>query len=448
MAIVTDTMKKIVAEQIIRDFDSANNHYFVGLARSQVWSDSDIVVTEVNTLRDQTQFRQNLQGVKQIADISMVIPRYNWSSGTIYSAWDDDQVGYPTNGYYVITALNQVYICVQSGRSTSGAIVPSVVEPTGTAATLIKTADGYIWKYLYTLTALQASRFLTANFMPVRLIDSAMNIFEQLQKDVQDAAIAGQVSRIVLTSGGTGYTSAPTVTIVGDGDSATAQAFVFGGSVVRVLVDSNGSGQFKGQGYNQANVMFSGGGGTGAAGRAVLVPRGGFGADPRNDLKATAVMLNGRPTDTEAGVLLIDQDFRQVGLLRNIKVLATDSDFVQNAGSALTYLSFNPGAIAYTTDNIIVGSTSGAKAYIDFADSAAGVYIHQTETTGFGTFQVGEGLTAQNLSGAIGTGAAVLNSIVEPTINKYSGDILYLDNRAAIVRSSGETQDIKIVIQL
>lgn len=448
MAIVTDTMKKLVAEKIIRDFDSGANHYFVGLARSQVWNDSDIVVTEVNTFREQTQFRQNLQGVKQITDISMVVPRFNWSSGTIYSAWDDAQAGYPTNGYYVITSLNQVYICVQPGRSTSGAAVPSVVEPTGTATTLIKTADGYIWKYLYTLTALEASRFLAANFMPVRLIDSATNAIEQLQKDVQDAAIDGQVSRIVITNGGTGYTSAPTVSIIGDGDSATARAFVFGGSVVRVLVDSNGSGQIRGQGYNEANVVFSGGGGSGAAARAVLAPKGGFGADPRNDLKSTAIMLNGRPTGTEGGELLIDQDFRQVGLLRNVKVLATDSDFTQNAGSALTYLSFNPGATAFTTDNIIVGSTSGAKAYIDFADSAAGVYIHQTETTGFGTFQAGEALTAQNLSGVTVTGAAVLNSIVNPTINKYSGDLLYLDNRAAIVRSSGETQDIKIVIQL
>lgn len=257
MAIVTDTMKKLVAEQIIRDFDSADNYYFVGLARSQVWNDSDIVVTEANTFRDQSQFRQNLQGVKQIADISMVVPRYNWSSGTIYSAWDDGQAGYPTNGYYVITSLNQVYICVQSGRSTSGALVPSVVEPTGTATTLIKTADGYIWKYLYTLTALEASRFLAANFMPVRLIDSATNAIEQLQKDVQDAAIDGQVSRVVITNGGTGYTSAPTVSIIGDGDSASAQAFVFGGSVVRVLIDSNGLGQFRGQGYNEANVVFS-----------------------------------------------------------------------------------------------------------------------------------------------------------------------------------------------
>ena len=447
MAIVTDTLKKLVAEQLIADFDSSN-YYFLGIGRSQLWNDSDIAVVETNSARDRAQFRQNLQGVKQIGDISFVIPRFNWSSGTIYTGWDDAQVGYPTNSYYVITSLNQVYLCVQPGRSTSGAVVASVVEPTGTATTLIKTADGYIWKYLYTLSSLEASRFLAANWMPVRYIDSATNAIEQLQEDVQNAARPGQVSRAVITSGGTGYTSAPSVTIRGNGDSATAQAIVFGGAVVRIQMDSNGSGQIRGQGYDEANIVITGGGGSGAAARAVLSPKAGFGADPRDDLKATALMLNGRPTDTEAGALLINQDFRQVGLMRNIKKLATDSDFTNTAGSALTRLVFSPGATAFTSDNIVVGSTSGAKGYIDLADSAAGLLYHQTEVTGFKDFLPGEALTAQNLSGSPVTGSAVLNSITHPLVNKYSGEVLYLDHRGAIVRSSGETQDIKIVIQL
>lgn len=448
MAIITDAMKKQVAEQLIRDFDSSDTYYFVGIGRSQIWNDSDIVVLETNSYRDQYRFRQNLQGVKQIADISMVVPRHNWSSGTIYSGWDDAQVGYPANAYYIITSLNQVYICIQPGRSTTGALVPSIVEPTGTSITFIKTADGYIWKYLYTLSALEASRFLAANFMPVRYIDSATNAIEQLQEDVQNAAIAGQVARAIITTGGTGYTAAPTVSIIGDGDSAAATAVVFGGAVVRIQMDSNGSGQIRGSGYNEANIILTGGGGSGAAARAVLSPRGGFGADPREDLKATALMFNGRPSDDEAGELLINQDFRQVGLMRNIKRPITDSDFSQTAGNALTFLAFNPGAVPFTTDNIVVGSTSGARAYIDMSDSSVGLFVHQTEVTGFQPFAPGEALTAQNLSGSTVVGSAVLNSIVNPTVNKYSGDLLYLDHRAAIIRSSGETQDIKIVIQL
>jgi hypothetical protein len=45
-------------------------------------------------------------------------------------------------------------------------------------------------------------------------------------------------------------------------------------------------------------------------------------------------MFNGRPDGTESGALLIDQDFRQVGLIRNPKITATDSDFTGNAASS------------------------------------------------------------------------------------------------------------------
>lgn len=447
MAIVTDTFKKFVGDLIKTDFDSADTLYFIGIGRSQVWNDSDVASSPTNRIATERDFRQNLQGVRQINDISFVVPRVNWSSGSIYNAYDDNVTGYPTPNYYVINQSNDVYICIQQGRTVAGVASPSTVEPSGTLATIVKTADGYIWRYLYTIGAYSASRFLASNYMPVQFIDSADSnnpISERVQLDIQNAAIPGQILGIAITSGGTGYTSAPTITISGDGESATATAIISGGAVVDIKMDSNGSGRIKGSGYNQASVSFSSGN---ATARAILAPRGGLGANPVVDLKSTYIMLNGRPSGTENGEFLINQDFRQVGVIRNIKTV-NDSDFTGAAGSTLSKLLFNAGATAFTTDNIIVGGTSGAKAYIDFADSAAGVIVHQSETTGFRNFIIGEALTATNLAGSVTIGSAVLSSIDSANVDKYSGDLLYIDNRAAITRSTGETQDIKVVIQL
>lgn len=447
MAIVTDTFKKLIGDKIKTDFDSSDTYYFVGIGRSQIWNDSDIATTPTNKIATERDFRQNLQGVRQIADISFVVPRVNWTSGTIYSAYDDSVVGYPTPNFYLLTGTNDVYICIQQGRNSAGVAVPSTIEPTGTATTIVKTADGYIWKYLYTIGAYSASRFLAGNFIPVQYIDSADSnspISERVQKDIQNSAIAGQVLGVAITNGGSGYASAPTVTISGDGTNATATAIISGGSIVNIKMDSNGSGQIKGSGYKQASISFSTGN---ATARAILSPNAGLGADPIIDLKSTYIMMNGRPSGTEGGELLLNQDFRQVGLIRNI-LKSNDSDFTSAAGTALTKLVFSGGATPFTTDNIIVGGTSGAKAYIDFADSTAGAIIHQTETTGFKNFQIGENLSATNLTGAVTTGSAVLASFDSATVNKYSGEVLYIDNRAAITRSTGETQDIKIVIQL
>jgi hypothetical protein len=447
MAIVTDTFKKLIGDKIKTDFDSSATHYFVGIGRSQIWNDSDIAVTATNKIVTERDFRQNLQGVRQIADMSFVVPRVNWTSGTIYSAYDDNVVGYPTPNFYLLTATNDVYVCIQQGRTSAGVAVPSTIEPTGTANTIVKTADGYIWKYLYTIGAYSSSRFLAGNFIPVQYIDSADSnspISERVQKDIQDGAIIGQVLGVAITNGGSGYVSPPAITISGDGTNATATAIISGGTIVNIKMDSNGAGQIKGSGYNQASISFSTGN---ATARAILSPTAGLGANAIIDLRSTYIMMNGRPSGTENGELLLDQDFRQVGLIRNI-LKSNDSDFTSAAGTALTKLRFNGGATPFTIDNIIVGGTSGAKAYIDYADSAAGAIIHQTETTGFRNFQIGETLSATNLTGAVTTGSAVLASFDSATVNKYSGEVLYIDNRAAITRSAGETQDIKIVIQL
>ena len=438
-AIITDTLKRDLLAELKADFDSAGSEYYVGLGRSELWDDSDNVVTPTQSARTIDQFRRSLQGIKKIQDVSYIVPRNNWSSGTIYSAYDDNFSSYPANAYYVRTDANQVYICLQQGKNAAGAAVTSTIEPTGNSTAPFTTADGYVWKFLYSITALKANRYLSANYMPVQLLDSAENPLETLQINVQNAAIAGEVVGVAVTAGGTGYSSAPTVTITGDGDSAEATATISGGEVVKIEMTNRGSG------YTYANVSFSSGA---ATARAILAPANGIGADARTDLRSSALMFNGRPDADEDGALLIGQDFRQVGLIRNPTTTAADSDFTGNAGSTLRKLTFQGGATAFTNDTFVIGATSGAKAYVTSADSAAGVFYHQTETTGFTPFQAGESLTAQNAAGATVTGSATLDSDQAATINRYSGEVLYIDNRSAVTRSAGELQDIKIIVQL
>lgn len=72
------------------------------------------------------------------------------------------------------------------------------------------------------------------------------------------------VTAITIGAGGSGYTSAPTVTLTGGGGTgATAEATVSGGVVTKITVTNPGSG------YTTApTVAFAGGGGTGATATA------------------------------------------------------------------------------------------------------------------------------------------------------------------------------------
>ena len=100
----------------------------------------------------------------------------------------------------------------------------------------------------------------------------------------------------------------------------------------------------------------------------------------------------------------------------------------------------------FTADNTIVGSTSGAKALVDKVDSS-NVWYHQTDTTGFSNFDSGESVTEVDGSGA-GTLNASFAPYVTPEVTTSTGDVLYIDNRAAVTRASDQTEDIKIVIQI
>jgi len=71
---------------------------------------------------------------------------------------------------------------------------------------------------------------------------------------------------IIVTSGGSGYTSAPTVNIAGSG-GASAQAFIFGGVVLGIRMTNFGSGYIS---SSPPAVSFTGGGGTGAAATAYI----------------------------------------------------------------------------------------------------------------------------------------------------------------------------------
>lgn len=454
VALITDTLKKRIIQDIYDDVtDSAGGNYYIGIGHSQDWDSSDTAPTPVNTLLEQRNVRLNLQSIKSAADVSFAVPRYNWSSGTVYSGYDDNQAGYPTNSYYVITGDFSVYICLKRGKDNTGADVTSTVTPSGFASTSFKTSDGYIWKYLFTITASFASKYLSANYLPVKQIvtvDSDSPANDISQKAIQDASIVGQVANIKITSGGTGYSSAPTVSIVGDGDSAVAFAIINGGTVVDVRLDSDGSGNIKhGSGYTRANVVFTGGGySTTAIARAPLSPHLGFGGDPRDDLRSTALIFNSKPSGSESGSFLTDNDFRQVALFRNPIIADSDGIFQQAAGSSLRTLSLASTSVSFSADNTILGTSSGAKAFVDTFSSDT-IYYHQTEATGFTPFTSSESITETDGagSGTLDSSGTWGNGDVS-LIDYTKSELLYLENRAAVTRAADQTEDIKVIIRL
>ena len=293
-ATITDQFKINMLQHILDDWADSAQHYYIGIGRSEDWNDSDRVVSITNTKSNEAKFRESLQSIKGVENISYVVPRIDWSSGTVYSAYDDTVIGHPATSFYVMTAENDVYVCLETGKNIVGAVVASIVKPTIKSSAPFKTSDGYVWKYIYSIDVIGIEKFLSGNFMPVKYLTELVGDYSNEDSDqftIQTEAVPGQITGYVVVSEGTNYVSAPTVSIDGDGVGAGAVAKISNGKVVSIEIDSDGSGNLEmGAGYSYANINMTGG----ATARAVIGSKGGFGANPVVDLKSRALMFNSK----------------------------------------------------------------------------------------------------------------------------------------------------------
>jgi len=445
-AIVTDSLRTLLARQFFDNFVNATARYYVGIGRSEVWDSADNVPTPTNTPTEIAGARNQMQSVKKVQATSLVVPRYNWSSGTIYSQYDNTVSGYPTQPYYVMNDNNNVYICLETGRNNNGVAVPSTVEPTAANNHSFRLSDGYVWKFLFTVSAERANNFMSSNYMPVKqqtATDSNSTGIQLKQEEIQDTAIPGAVTSVVITSVGSGYTSNPTVTITGTGTGARAHARIDSatGTLAWIKMSDSGTTQVLGSGYTVAQVKLTGGGAsTQATARPVLGPDSGIGADARVDLKSGSIMFHSRIEGTDSN-FIVGQDFRQVTLIKDIKD-SSGAVFTNTTGNTLNRMTLSTIVTSFTRDKKIRGTTTLAEAYIDDVDSNV-IYYHQTDSTGHTAFQDGEALTEAN-----GAGSGIIDSaLIEAEVDRNTGDILYIDNRSPVLRSAVQSEDVKIILQ-
>jgi hypothetical protein len=110
----------------------------------------------------------------------------------------------------------------------------------------------------------------------------------------------------------------PSVTIKGDGSSATARALVNTSSntIANVEVITRGSDYTYADVTIEANNMASA---NLASVRAPIAPTGGHGSDPINELEGSHVGISIEFANTESANIPTDNDFRQVGILKDPK---------------------------------------------------------------------------------------------------------------------------------
>lgn len=460
----------------------------------------------------------------QASDATHAIPRVNWANNTFYNEWDDKYVVPLTAApgslrFYMVTDDYNVYKCLDNNRGAN-----STSKPTTTGTSIETTADGYRWKYMYTISSGERTKFLTVDFMPVKTLTAndgsaqwtvqqtarnsgngsihhvkviangagylhTSNTFQTITNTswmtlkssasgidgtyvgsglfISEGAAAGQLRKIVKYWGSNNtlivnsaftvtpntssrYVISPLVTIRGDsGGTTTSRATAYvsdttGGSVRKITVISQG------RSYSTANVTITANSshGFGATARPIISPLNGHGSDPVDELGGTTLFLNIKTSGAESNTFPTNNDFRLIGIMRD-PVLANGSYANTSVIDQTTRIGVQLVTGDFTEDEIVVGSTSGAKARVVYfantnsARTQGVVKVIRVTTNGTGgSFTPGETLT-----GTTSSVTANVVSLTKPALKPHTGFVIYTENREAVLRDPAQTEDYKIAIK-
>lgn len=488
-------------KQFVEQFSEASpSRVYFFIARNVTWSDENNPPAPVGSVEEiENDVWTNMIGLKKInaSDVSFALARYNWTSGTVYDQYVSNTEISVASDFFVLTDDYNVYKCMYNNNGAA-----STVKPTGKLESVIKTNDGYKWKYIYTVSTGEALKFITSNFIPVKTLTSDDG---STQWGVQQAAANGGIEIVQVNAGGSSYqfdsgtfASVTSNTVLSLATSASSTSDIYNGSVLYVS-QGTGSGQIRtvtnydgpsktvtvspafsvsptgssqyvlspkvnltgdgtgfsayclgdsgaiqtvevinpGLNYTRASVAFSANTGTGATAKAIISPRGGHGSNPVDEFYSHNAMMNVRLSGSESNKFMIDNDFRVIGLIVDPKQangsIANNSVYDQTTRFTLT----GPSG-TFQKDELITGGTSGATA--NFIE-----YVSNTVVSVTGNLALFS--SAETITGGTSAATATISSISLPELKKFTGDVVYLENRTPIVRASDQEEDIKFVIR-
>lgn len=422
------------AEDFIASISNATDNVYFSIAHVSPWANDASPEQATDTTQYAVNFwRSAIAGKKVTAgNMSLVVPRINWATGTVYAQYTDTGTNYGNN-FYVMNTTYDVYKCISNNNGAN-----STVMPTYTATNVTnQEVDGYIWKYMFTVSTADRNNYLTANWMPVKHLNADDG---SAQWHVQQDAIDGAINFIQLTNSGNNFTNSSNiiVTINGDGTSAnvTASINVTSQTVSNLTIISPG------YGYHFANVSITGGAGSNAAANAVISPFGGHGYNAVSELGASTLMINISLQSDENGYVPVQNDYRQFVLLRNPVTYGSNTAFANLRFKQYQTVTVSTGAGDYNLDEYVFqGPSLSAATYSGKVINwdSTNNKVELTETVG--------NITSASLQGfTSGTQRFVINSS-QTDLKLYQGEILYIENITPIQRANNQTENFKVLLR-
>lgn len=202
MTIVANTIIFNNVNQGLATFDSAvkGGTLYMFAGRNLPWTTTDLVPDNINTSVQLTQYQLYDELIfgkaVTINDYVPMIKNNTWVSGATDIVSYDDQVSYTTEKFFVVTHENgyyHIFKCLNNNGGAASIYQPKLSE-TSESDDYYITADGYHWKYMYSITETIYNKFATNDYVPV-----------YKNNNVAKYAANGSIDHINVDSGGFNY---------------------------------------------------------------------------------------------------------------------------------------------------------------------------------------------------------------------------------------------------
>ena len=528
-AIVTDQFRILNANNFVESVENTNNSYYVfvglsnptgsdtvvGYGRSGNWNSNTPAPIDSFSYRAHSGDTMMFGKKVSSANIRRIIRRVDWISGNRYEIYRDDYSAtnqspltkanrlYDAN-YYVLNSDFKVYVCINNGSSGTNPLGNvSQDEPTFTDLEPSKagnSGDGYVWKYLFTVSPSDIIKFDSTEFItvPNNWSSSTDAQIRAVRENGDSSVNENQIKHVYIENGGSNYApgNGQEVDIIGDGSGAKARIDVdTAGTITNVTVSAGG------KGYSYALVDLGTLNSNVATNqRAKLIPiippKLGHGSDVYTELGTDRVIVYARFDDSTKD-FPIDTKFAQVGIVKNPTKVGTALTYTDNNFSSLQAVKFSTvtgsspkigeeikQTLTVTPLNGKVATgfvasydleTKVLKYFKDRSLNFNRTLLDQTDYSGISTsgrvYEFENAITSNNIVGTassfsgavditfsdatlnpngnkvINLGTTFTQGLSDSEINKGSGEIIYLDNRPIINRNPRQKEDIKIILE-
>ena len=499
-ALITDEFRLFNADNFVESVNDPDNSYYIfvglpnpvgdGYGRSLDWNDDPpSPIDNFAYLRSCYDWMMYGRRITP-ANIRRVIRRIDWTKGARFEQYRDDYSVFNVSpntsatrlydaNYYVVNSDFRVYVCLSNGstganpKGNGSEDEPTFVDTEPSAAG--SSGDGYIWKYLFTVSPSDVIKFDSTEYItvPNNWLDSddpqIASIRESGNSEINDS----QIKQIYIDRQGAGYAGGvgQAFDIIGDGAGAQAIVDVNSGSITNVQVAKGG----KGYSWGLVDLGSINANASQAARLDVIIPPSlGHGYNIYEELGTDKILLYARFDDSTQD-FPIDTQFAQIGLIRNPTITGSDTIFKENTFTSADSVKILSASGEVEIGEVITQTTAEgiAKGYVVSFDDETNVlkYVQDrslyfnpnkndntdyvgittdgrkikfessgspiTATSGFlgsvDTAFSGSTITIGNK--AVELGVEFTNGLAESEINKQSGEILYLDNRPLVPRN-------------